>query len=61
MLDDVVRDAETNQYKAEQNNMAMMATAMTHVAQTTRDAQLNSSVSDLLESIMKETVEKTLW
>ena len=30
--------------------------AMTHVAQTTRDARINSSVTDLIESMMQKAI-----
>lgn len=56
MLADTVAQADVQLYDGSMNNMQMMYAAMTHVADASKDAGINTEVSDLIARLFKQTI-----
>lgn len=56
MLDGTVQQSETGQYDGALNNMNMMYAAMTHIAQASKDADVNTEITDTVAEIFRRTI-----
>ncbi len=56
LFQDVAEEVDKGQYKGAFNNMNMMAAGMSHVAQASRDANINTSLPQAIKQLYDETI-----